>query len=401
MAAPPSPWNLGGLSVRELAGRVWEEMSHDEVIDRAAALAYYFLFALFPALLFMTALLGMLPLGGMMERLVAYADQALPPDAASIVRKTLAEIEAGARGGLLSIGALAALWAGSNGMASVMSALNAAYDVDEPRPWWKRRLLAIVLTVGFTLFILAALVLLAFGPRLGGVVAGAMGLGDLFTLAWNLISLPLVVFFVLVGIALVYYLAPASKQHWHWVTPGSAVALVLWLAMSYGLRLYVENFADYGATYGSIGGVILLMLWLYLSGLVLLIGAEINAEIEHAAAARGAVTAKAPGEQAAPVDRVADSQPPVADDVVVAGRVVERWIADALRRGWGPLGLLGGGVIVGWLLRRRQVVEVATTGNRMARVALQVAAAIAALERYRQPRTDAEARQQAIRDRAA
>jgi membrane protein len=277
----------------------------DEVVDRAAGLAYYFLFALFPALLFLTALVGMLSLPGLMERLVQYADQTLPGDAASIVRRTLDEIQAQARGGLLSIGALAALWAGSNGMASVMSALNVAYDVEEPRPWWKRRLLAVVLTLGFALFILLALTLTVFGPRIGAGVAGALGLGEVFTLAWILASVPIVVFFVLVGIALVYYFAPATEQHWRWVTPGSAVGLVLWLAMSYALRVDVTNFTDYSATYGSIGGVILLMLWLYLTGLVLLLGAEINAEIEHAAAERGETTAKARGEREAPADRVA------------------------------------------------------------------------------------------------
>jgi membrane protein len=305
MSESPSPWNLGGLTVRELGRRVWRELSEDEVTERGAALAYYFLFALFPALLFLTALLGLLPLPGLTDQLIEYADQTLPGDAASIVQRTLEEIQAGARGGLLSVGALAALWAGSNGMASIMTALNVAYDVEDARPWWKRRGLAIVLTVGFALFILAALVLLVFGPPIGEAVAGVLGLGAVFGVAWSVLGVPVVMGCVLLGFALVYYLAPAAQQRWRWVTPGSAVALVLWLAMSFGLREYVQRFANYTATYGSIGGVILLMLWLYLTGVVLLVGAEINAEIEHAAAERGNVTAKAPGEQAAPVDRAA------------------------------------------------------------------------------------------------
>lgn len=402
MAEPtPSPWNLGGLTVGELARRVWSQMSEDEIVDRAAALAYYFLFALFPALLFLTSLLGMLPLQGLMERLIAYAEQAMPGDAASIVRRTLTEIQTGARGGLLSFGALAALWAGSNGMASVMTALNAAYGVADARPWWKRRLLSIVLTFGFALFIISALVLIVFGPRIGESVANWLGFGDLFALAWNLVNVPVVVFFVLLGIALVYYFAPATKQHWRWVTPGSVVGLVLWLAMSYGLRLYVTSFADYGATYGSIGGVILLMLWLYLTGIALLVGAEINAEIEQAAAERGAVTAKAAGETAAPVDVTAEPLVNADDDVAVAGRTVERWIGQARQRGWAPLALAGAGVTLGWLLRRRPAAEVAATGSRVASTAMQVAAAIAAVERFRQPRTDEEAREQAIQRRAA
>jgi membrane protein len=402
MTETPSPWNLGGLSPRELGRRVWHELDEDEVIDRAAALAYYFLFALFPTLLFLTSLLGLLPLPGLMERLLEYVNEAVPPDAASILGRTLEEVQAGAHGGLLSIGAVAALWAASSGMASVMTALNVAYDVEDTRPWWTRRLLSIVLTVGFALFILGALMLLVFGGRIGAALAAGLGLGPFFTLAWNVLNVPLVIAFVLIGIALVYYLAPAAKQHWRWVTPGSVVALVLWLAMSMGLRLYVAHFADYSATYGSIGGVILLMLWLYLTGVALLVGAEINAEIEHAAAARGEVTAKARGEHRPPVDRrVSDLGPLHDDDVAVAGRAVVRWIAEARRRGWAPLGLLGSAMVVGWSLRRRHAAEVTATSGRVAEIALQVAAAIAAVERFRRPRTDEEAQQQAIEDRAA
>ncbi len=305
MAESPSPWNLGGLTVPELGRRVWRELSEDEVTERGAALAYYFLFAFFPALLFLTAMLGLLPLPGLMDRLIEYAGEALPGDAASMVQRTLEEIRAGARGGLLSFGALAALWAGSNGMASIMAALNVAYDIEDARPWWKRRGLAIVLTVGFALFILAALVLLVFGPLIGEAVAGGLGLGAVFSVVWSVVSVPIVMGCVLMGFALVYYFAPAAQQRWRWVTPGSAVALVLWLAISFGLRVYVQRFANYTATYGSIGGVILLMLWLYLTGVVLLVGAEINAEIEQAAAERGNATAKTPGERAAPADRAA------------------------------------------------------------------------------------------------
>jgi len=293
-----SPWRLGGLTLRQLASRVWKEYDEDEISDRAAALSYYFLFALFPSLLFLTALLGMLPVPGLMPRLMEYVDQALPGDAASVIQKTLDEIVRGSRGSLLSIGALVALWGGSNGMGSVIVALNVAYDVEDPRPWWLRRLVAIALTVGFSLFILGALILMVFGPKLGGTLADALGMGALFTAVWNVASVPVAMTFALIGIALVYKLAPAAKQEWRWVTPGSAVALVLWLALSLSLRFYVTHFGNYNATYGSIGGVILLMLWLYLTGVALLLGAEVNTEIEHAAAHHGEPTAKLPGEVA-------------------------------------------------------------------------------------------------------
>jgi membrane protein len=330
MDAQASPWKLGGLTVAQLARRVWREIGNDEVMDRGAALAYYFLFALFPALLFLTTLLGMLPIPNLIDNLMAYVARALPPDAASVTQKTLREIVRGAHGGLLSLGVLGALWAASNGMASIMTALNAVYDVRESRPFWKHKAVAIGLTLLFSAFILTALVLMVFGPKIGETVAGWVGLGSVFTLVWNVVSIPIVILLVSIGTALVYYLAASVDQKFRWVTPGSLLAVVLWLIMSAGLRWYVTYFANYNATYGSLGGAILLMLWLYLSGVTLLVGAEVNAEIEHAAAARGAADAKAAGE-ATPGAQPAAALPanvrylplPVRRDARVASSVTE------------------------------------------------------------------------------
>jgi membrane protein len=282
VARNPSPWKLEGLSVRDLARRVWREVREDEVTERAAALSYYFLFALFPALLFLTALLSFLPVEGLQERLMAYTREVLPPDAASTVEGTMTEVLGARRTGLVSIGLLIMLWASSNGMVSLMNTMNVVFDVTERRPLWKRRLLAIVLTLTFAVFIVAALVLMVFGPPIGAMVAGWLGLGDVFKRVWAVVNIPIVIACALIGIQLVYYLAPAGARRWRWVTPGATFALLAWLVMSYGLRIYVGRFANYSATYGSIGGVILLMLWLYLTSVVFLIGAEIDAEIEAA-----------------------------------------------------------------------------------------------------------------------
>ena len=261
-------------------GRVWE----DELLDRAAGLLYYFSFALLPTLLFLTALLGLLPFPDLMGQLLDYADRMLPSDAASLLRRTLAEIVSGASGGLLSIGVFAALWAASSGMLSIMTALNVACRVSEQRRWWTSRLIAIGLTVGFSLFTLSALLLLVFGGRIGEAVARRIGLTPVFTLAWTLLQWPVVFCLALTGLALVYYLAPAAGRRWHWITPGSTFALGAWLAMSSALKLYVTYLVNYNATYGSIGGVILLMLWLYVSGVALLVGAEIDSAVDEAAA---------------------------------------------------------------------------------------------------------------------
>ena len=283
MAKRASAWRLGGLSPLDLGRRVWREIGDDEVTERAAGLSYYFLFALFPALLFLTALLGFLPVSGLQERLIAYLRDVMPPDAASTLERTLTEVLTQRRSGLVSLGLLVTLWASSNGMMSLMQTMNIVNDGTEGRSWWKRRLIAIVLTVTFAGLIVAALALMVFGPVIGKVVAQWFGLGEVFTRVWNVVNLPVVIACALLGIELTYYLAPAGDRPWRWVTPGGTLALAGWLAMSYGLRVWVGHFTNYSATYGSIGGVILLMLWLYLTSVVFLVGAEIDAEIEAAA----------------------------------------------------------------------------------------------------------------------
>ena len=287
MAARSSSWTLGGLAPRELGRRVVREIGADEVMQRAAALSYYFLFALFPALLFLTALLGFLPLAGLQERLMAYARDVMPADAASTIERTLSEVLRARRTSLVSLGLIVTLWASSSGMVSLMSTMNVVYDITEPRPWWKRRLIAIALTLAFSAFIVAALVLVVFGPLIGAGVANRLGLGALFTATWNLVSWPIVAGCALVGIELVYWLAPGRQRPWRWITPGATLALAAWIAMSFGLRRYVAHVANYSATYGSIGGVIVLMFWLYLSSVVFLVGAEVDAEIDGASRASG------------------------------------------------------------------------------------------------------------------
>jgi membrane protein len=260
---------------------VWKEVWEDEILDRSSALSYYFVFALFPALLFMTALLGLLPTA-LMDELMGYFDRVLPGETASLVRKTLGEIVQGASPTLLSVGIATALWAASNGMAAIMTTLNIAYGIEDRRPWWKQRLVAIALTVGFSLFVSIALLLLMYGERIGHALAGWVGFGSAFTVTWALLQWPVAVLLVLTGTGLAYSVAPATRRRWHWVTPGSAFAVFGWLLISLGLRAYVKYFADYNITYGSIGGVILLMTWFYLTGVVLLIGAEIDSEIDQA-----------------------------------------------------------------------------------------------------------------------
>ena len=158
------------------------------------------------------------------------------------------------------------LWSSSSAVVSMCSTLNAAYDITESRPWWKVRLIAIGLTVGLALFILVAMTLVIAGPTIAEKVAEAMRLGPAFTWTWNILQWPVVFLLVATAVALVYYFAPDAEQDWIWITPGSVLATVLWVIVSLAFRFYVTNFASYNETYGAIGGVMVLLLWFYVSG---------------------------------------------------------------------------------------------------------------------------------------
>jgi membrane protein len=292
--------SLGGLSWKELARRVWAEVQEDDVLGRSAQLAYYFLLALFPALLFIVSLIGYFAGedSEMRANLFKYLSAVLPGDAATLVDDTVRDVTQGSGGGKLSFGILATLWAASNGMGAISESLNAAYDVKESRSWWKVRLAAVGLTLALAFLIVSALVLVLYGHDLAEWVAGSFGLGRAFELTWKVVQWPIVLVFVLLAFALIYYFAPDLRdQDWKWVTPGSLVALALWLLVSFGFKTYLNFFNSYSATYGSLGAVIILMLWFYFTGAAILAGGEINSEIEHEMAKRGAPGAKEKGEK--------------------------------------------------------------------------------------------------------
>ena len=284
---------LGGLTCKELARRVIHEIQENNHLGQAAQLAYYFLFALFPFFLFLTALLGYLPIPNLMEQIMDLLAQALPGEALHLVRDNVLKLVTEQRGGLLSFGILVALWASSSAIIAITDALNRAYGVKDGRPWWKIRGTAILLTIGFSLFIIAAVILLMFGPHLGSWLANAVGLGSIFELAWNILRWPVIVVLMIVALAILYYFAPDVEQEWRWVTPGAVFAATGWVIASLGFSYYVNNFGSYNKTYGSIGAVIVLLTWMYLTGFFIIVGGVINAEIEHAAPG-----GKAPGEKA-------------------------------------------------------------------------------------------------------
>jgi len=306
-----SLWKLGGLGWRELAKRVWAEVQKDNVFGRAAELSYYFLLALFPFLIFLTSVIGLI-LGsgtGTRHTFFQYLARIMPPSAFQLIDNTMYEVSESSGGGKLSFGILAALWAASNGLGAITESLNTAYDLKESRPWWKQRLTAIGLTVALSILIIGALILVVAGGRIAEWLAAHYGLGPVFPIGWKIIQWPVVLACMTFAFALIYYLAPDFReQAWQWLTPGAVIGVVLWLLVSLAFRIYLHYFNSYSATYGSLGAVIILMLWLYFTGAAVLIGGELNSEIENAAAKQGDPEAKEKGEKA-PDDKNGAVQP--------------------------------------------------------------------------------------------
>lgn len=282
----PTLWTRAGLAWKELAKRIWKRFREDRITDQSAKLSFYFLLSIFPFLFFLTSILGLVLRSG--ERLQQMLEQQLsrliPPAAYDLLQGTLAEITQGAGGFSLSVAALATIWTASRGMAAVIEGLNVAYDIRQPRSWWKRNLLAVGLTLAVTVCITLALALLMYGARATAMLADYLGYGGFIRGSWTFAKNLLMLGLLLAAFNALYILAPNVKnRRWHWLMPGTVVGVGLWLAASYGFKLYLNYFDRYSVTYGSIGAVVVLMMWFYLSGIAILVGGEVNSEIEKAA----------------------------------------------------------------------------------------------------------------------
>jgi membrane protein len=297
-----SIWDLGGLNWRELARRTWGGVNQNDLINRAYELAYNFLLAVFPLLLFLLGLFRLFAAQSskLIEHLFFYAQEALPPAAYHVLEGTVREVTQTSGGGKLTLGLVLALYAGSGGVTQLMSTLNAAYEVREGRSWIKVHLISLALTTAMSVLVITALLLVLAGGGLVEFIGQALGLGSAFLIVGRVLQWVFAVAFVVVAFAVIYYFAPDVKErHWYWITPGSIVGVLLWITTSVALRLYLHFFNTYSKTYGSLGAVMILMLWFYITGLAFLIGGQINSTIEHAAAEHGHPEAKAPGRKAA------------------------------------------------------------------------------------------------------
>ena len=270
------------LGWKEIAIRTAREMMADNCLNLAAQLAYYFFLALFPALLFLVAIISFIPVAGLLDTITGMLGRVAPVEVISIIQDQILKIAHEENGGLLTIGMLGTIWSTSSGVNAVIDTLNQAYDIQESRPWWKVKVTALGLTIALAVFIVVSFALVIAGPTLAEKVAAWFHLGPVFEWTWKILQWPIIFGLVSLAIAMIYYYAPDAQQDWIWITPGSVLATALWLLISLGFKFYITNFASYNATYGAIGGAIVLMLWFYVSSLAILAGAEMNAEIEHA-----------------------------------------------------------------------------------------------------------------------
>ncbi|HZU35497.1 MAG TPA: YihY/virulence factor BrkB family protein [Gemmataceae bacterium] len=271
-------WNWGGLSTKQLAVRTYQQVDKHEILDRAAALAFYAMLSLIPFLSFLLAL----GLGGrtwISKEILLLSHRVLAPSAAQVLDEQIQNMQSSSAFGLLSFSTLILLYSASSVFTGIMAATNAAYAVTESRSWWKRQVVGVILAIVEAVLLIGSAGLVVAWPY----VMDWMHLDSVGVTLASVVQWFVVLVAFLTSFAIAYYFGPNLKQEWEWITPGSAMGVVVLILASLGLRYYVQYGSNYSATYGTLAGVIIMLLWLYVASLALLVGAEINAVIENAA----------------------------------------------------------------------------------------------------------------------
>lgn len=271
---------LRGISPLTIVKDSVKDFLADDMTTYASALSYQVLFSLFPFILFLIALLGFLNMSSFFDWLRQHAAMMLPQDSMQQVDNVIGELQQ-QKGGLMSFGVIVALWTASAAVRATMNALNVAYDVEEGRPAWKLYPLSVLYTIGIAGMMILAAAFLMVGPQAMQWLAYQVGMEQTFVTVWAWLRWPAALLLLTLAVAVVYYVAPDVEQDFRFITPGAVIAVVVWVATSLAFNYYVSNFADYGATYGSIGAIIALLFYFFISAAVMLFGAEINAVIEH------------------------------------------------------------------------------------------------------------------------
>ena len=265
--------------LRNTVQRTYSNVQRKHTTQMAAGLSYYFVLSLFPLLIVFAASVAYLPVPNLFDQALGFAGRFVPHDSIGLVKAVLRQVITPYRGKFLSFGILGTIWAASGGFSSMMEALNVAYDVPENRPFWKTRPLAIGLTFLTGILLVVALAAMLVGPNFGGWLAAKAGLGSIFVALWGYVRWSIAIVFAVLAIELIYYLAPNVRQRFRQTLPGAAVAVGVWIVLSWALGIYFQHFAKLNKTYGTLAAAIALMVWLYWTAFAILLGGEINADL--------------------------------------------------------------------------------------------------------------------------
>ncbi|MFI1168177.1 YihY/virulence factor BrkB family protein [Streptomyces sp. NPDC020801] len=312
--APDSPADLPGRSWLAVLRRVVAEFRNDELTDRAAALTYYGVLSLFPALLVLVSMLGVAGKSAT-QQVLDNLRKLTPGSARDIISHAVTQLQSNAGiGSLLAVvGLLGALWSASGYVAAFIRAANAVYDIPEGRPVWKVLPLRVALTVTLMVLAVASALIVVFTGSLARQAGTALGIGHAALTAWSIAKWPVLVVLVTMMIALQYWATPNARiRGFRWITPGSLLALLIWLAASAGFAFYVANFGSYNKTYGTLAGVIVFLVWLWVTNLAILLGLEFDAEMAR--------------------QRVIDGGHPADDEPYVEPRDTRAWDEEDQRR---------------------------------------------------------------------
>jgi membrane protein len=270
------------MTVRGLKQALWrfaEDINNKHTLQMAAALSYYFVISLFPALILLSAILAYLPVHDLLKQAFVLMGGFVPKDTLALVEKVLADVVSPNRSTFLSFGILGTLWTASGGFSATIEALNIAYEVEETRPFWRTRPLAIGLTFIIGLLMLIALGVMIVGPDFGQWLASRLHMSWLFAILWPYVHWLVAVGFTVLSVEWLYFLAPNVKQRFWSTLPGAILSVGCWIGLSYGLGVYFRNFANFNKTYGTLGAAVALMVWLYWTGFFMLVGAELNCQL--------------------------------------------------------------------------------------------------------------------------
>jgi membrane protein len=269
------------MIARAVLKRLATRLFTDDLLGWSAQLSYYFFLALFPGLICFVALASFFPIEHLNEIILGMLTRIAPADVLLLVERQLMVIAESHSAGLLTFGIIGTVWTASAGMQTLIRTLNFAYHVPETRPWWRVRLRAMALTLVVPAFALVSLTVVLVGPVVGERLADALHLSALFLWSWRVVHWPLVFVLVVSGLAFVYTVGPDAPQRWQCLIPGSCFATGIWIGASLGLRWYVASLAIYQKTYGTIGTALVILLWFYVSGLAMLVGAELNSVVNE------------------------------------------------------------------------------------------------------------------------